>query len=241
MCLPGLRLPLGELVAHEVDLLPEVPDHARRAAGGELDDRGHDLDHAAVEVHRAAGGELQRAAGPPQQRLVDEGGGIAPELPRVDLDPVHHDVELRLHAGDGHGESLGAASKMDAVPRRRRRRRSARRRRWPCLPLVGDCILYKRGEWPVRPTPGGPFHLSGLPHSRRLAPSERQLDLPPTKQDPGHRPYLSVGVAAGGISRFVAAGHPRRSPLRRSSKAWRGTACGASRRSSLISRGTTTT
>ena len=50
----GLLPPVGELVAYEPDLLPEVAHHPRRAGRGELDDGGDHLDDAAVEVDRPA-------------------------------------------------------------------------------------------------------------------------------------------------------------------------------------------
>ena len=89
-------------------------------AGRQLDDGGDDLDHAAVEVDGAARRKLQGAAGPPQQRHVDEGGRILPVRPRVDLDAVEDDVELGLHAGDRHVQASGLAetSPPPSSPRR---------------------------------------------------------------------------------------------------------------------------
>src|SRR6185503_12212309 len=90
----GALLPVGQLAPHERDLLPQVADDPRGAAGGQLDDGGDDLDDAAVEVDRAAGGELEGALLAAQHRRVDERRGAAPERPGVDLHPVEEDVEL---------------------------------------------------------------------------------------------------------------------------------------------------
>ena len=121
----GAPLPLRELVAHEADLLPEVAHDARGRARRQLDHGRDHLDHAAVEVHGSAGGELERAARPPQQGDVDEGGGILPVGARIDLRAVEHDVELGLHARDGHAEARGFAegpATAAAAPGRRRLR-----------------------------------------------------------------------------------------------------------------------
>src|SRR4029078_3192775 len=103
----GALLPPRALVAHELDLLPEVVRHARGGARSQLDDGGDDLDHPAVEVDGAAGRELERAARPPEERGVDERLRILPVGAGIDLDAVEDDVDLRLHARDGHVQAPG--------------------------------------------------------------------------------------------------------------------------------------
>src|SRR5438132_1248824 len=87
VCLPGTippmdgmaraLLPARELIAHEADLLPQVADHARGAAGPQLDHGGHDLDHAPIEVNGAAGLDLVGAT------LALEGGTVLDERERM--------------------------------------------------------------------------------------------------------------------------------------------------------------
>lgn len=47
-------LPPVQLIADEIDLLPQVADHSRGALRSNLDDRRDDFDHASVEVDGAA-------------------------------------------------------------------------------------------------------------------------------------------------------------------------------------------
>ena len=107
-----------------------------------------DLDHAAVEVDRAAGGELQRRFLALQQRPVDERAGVLPVRLGIDLVLVEPDVELGLHADDGHVQA-----RVGRRPRRRRHGRSGggalpvrRRRTFPWV-----AFFTSESEEPERP------------------------------------------------------------------------------------------
>ena len=69
--------------------------------GRELDHRRHDLDHAAVEVDRAAGRELRRFRGAPQHRPGNEPRRRAPDVLGHDFLVVDEDLELGLQSDDG--------------------------------------------------------------------------------------------------------------------------------------------
>src|SRR5687767_12846314 len=98
------RLPTVELVANEADLLPEAPHDPRGALRCDLDDRCDDLDYAAVEVDRAAGGQLRGLGAAMKQGPLDERGRRAPVGFRLDRLVVDEDLELGLETDHRHSE-----------------------------------------------------------------------------------------------------------------------------------------
>src|SRR6185436_97535 len=90
------RFPPVELLADESDLLPEAAHRARGALRRNLDDRSDDLEHAAVEINRAAGGQLRRLRAALQQRAINERGRRAPIVFGDDFLFVDEDFELGL-------------------------------------------------------------------------------------------------------------------------------------------------
>src|SRR5688500_8298736 len=64
----GALLPTIELIAHEAELFPQTAHDTRGALRRDLDHRRDDLEHAAIEVNRAAGRKLRRLRRALQQR-----------------------------------------------------------------------------------------------------------------------------------------------------------------------------
>ena len=100
----GAFSPGRQLIAHESDLFPKIPDHSCGAVRSELDDRSDDFDHAAVEVDGTSCRKLEGRFFPRQERTIDERGGTPPILLGVDFHLVQPDVELRFHTDDRHLE-----------------------------------------------------------------------------------------------------------------------------------------
>ena len=99
-------LPPVQLIADEIDLLPQVADHSRGALRSNLDDRRDDLDHASVEVDGAARRQLRRFRAAAEERLVDEPGRRPPDLLGDDFLVIDEDFELGLQSDDGHLELI---------------------------------------------------------------------------------------------------------------------------------------
>ncbi len=91
-------LPCIQLAACEADAFPKRAAGARAAAARDLDDRRRDLEHAGVEVHRAAGRQVVRRAPPVHERATDERAGIAEHVLGPDGSAIHDQRELRFHA-----------------------------------------------------------------------------------------------------------------------------------------------
>jgi hypothetical protein len=139
----GAALPAVQLLAHEEDRLPERATGARGAAALDLDHRRGHLDHAGVEVHRAAGRQVVRGALPVHQRLAHEGCGL-PKTASGALAAVDPDLELRLHPDRGQLQPVSAPAVLALF----------------CALLIGCCLPSRSG---------GPASCSSAGPSPRVA------------------------------------------------------------------------
>src|SRR6185436_9752680 len=93
--------PFAQLFTQVLNLFPQKPGGTITTPRFNLDDRCGYLDHARVEINRAAGGELERAACPRNHLATNEVLRRSENFFGQPANIINHEDELGFQANDG--------------------------------------------------------------------------------------------------------------------------------------------